>query len=480
MNQTVFMPNPRATLGPGGQPPPNPPPPPIPPEGDHDDHHAPKGLVGYLPWLWGAGFAVVALLAGWITFSVIFGAAPDLGSHKKNGSAAIGSEQAAFDALMPPSRSATVSLPAKASLEVALRTAGASAEDAKAAFDAAAKAGPQAGPSDSARDLVVLFSGTSEKLAGYALRATPQAYLYGNRTAQGTWVARLVASAPIESIVRADGVIETSFADDARKAGAPDALIEKYAEVFSFDLDFQRTVAKGDRFEMVFRRQADLAGRTLGASEILFMSYRKGEDAPFEYYQFTGDDDKTDWYNREGGSARKTFMRTPLNGARITSAYGFRRHPILGYSKLHAGVDFGAPVGTPIFATADGKVFVAHFSQSYGNVVYICHEGDAEGQIHSRYAHMTGFAPGIANGAQITQGTTIGYLGSTGRSTGPHLHFELRRNCTADNAASPPIDPMTLTSNNTTKLLQGAELVRFEAERDRIDGWRRGAPSAAR
>jgi murein DD-endopeptidase MepM/ murein hydrolase activator NlpD len=421
----------------------------------------------------------VALAAGWGTWTLVSGLGQG-GGATSVASAPEGSAQAAFDALTPRTRAVTATLAANSGLEAALVAAGASAEDAKAAFAAASGLGPEAGPSTSARDMTLLFAGEPERLAGLSLRATPQAYLYANRTTAGTWKARLVASAPIETVVRADGVIETSFAEDARKAGAPQELIEKYAEVFSFDLDFQRMVGPGDRFEMVFRRQADLAGRTLGVSEILFMSYRKGEDPPLEYYRFTGDDDKTDWYARDGGSARKTFMRTPLNGARLTSAFGFRKHPILGYSKLHAGVDFGAPVGTPIFATADGTVMAARYSESFGNVVYMCHEGDAEGPIHSRYAHMTGFAPGIAAGVEVKQGTTIGYLGSTGRSTGPHLHFELRRNCTADNAASPPMDPMTLTSNATTKLLQGAELVRFEAERDRIDGWRRGAPSAAR
>ncbi len=225
-------------------------------------------------------------------------------------------------------------------------------------------------------------------------------------------------------MTRAGGSIENSLFLSARNAGVPTKTILDLIRIFSYDVDFQREIQAGDSFEVYFERFVDDAGRPLKEGEIQWASMTlSGEKIAL--YQFkTSDDGFTDYYNEKGHSVRKTLMRTPIDGARLTSRFGKRKHPILGYTKMHKGADFGAPPGTPIMAAGNGVIEMAGRNGGYGNYVRIRHTSEYK----TAYAHMKGFAKGIRNGSRVKQGQIIGYVGSTGRSTGPHLHYEVHKN----------------------------------------------------
>tara|TARA_R110002095_G_scaffold93944_2_gene81814 strand:- start:2936 stop:4393 length:1458 start_codon:yes stop_codon:yes gene_type:complete len=224
--------------------------------------------------------------------------------------------------------------------------------------------------------------------------------------------------------VRAGGVIQSSLFLSAAQAGIPTKTIVDLIRIFSYDVDFQREIQPGDSFEVYFERFADEDGRVLKDGAILWASMTlSGKE--YSVYRFrTSDDGFTDYYNAQGQSVKKTLMRTPIDGARLTSGFGKRKHPTLGYTKMHRGVDFGARSGTPIMAAGNGIVEMAARNGGYGNYVRIRHNNEYK----TAYAHMKKFGKGIRKGSRVKQGQIIGYVGSTGRSTGPHLHYEVHRN----------------------------------------------------
>ena len=184
---------------------------------------------------------------------------------------------------------------------------------------------------------------------------------------------------------------------------------------------------------------------------------------PVRRYRYTPKSGVTDYFDEKGQSVRKTLMRTPIDGARLSSGYGMRKHPILGYSRMHKGVDFAAPRGTPIYAAGDGVVEMAGRNGGYGNYVRLRHTGSYK----TAYAHMRGFAKGIRAGVRVKQGQVIGYVGTTGRSTGPHLHYEVM----VDNKQTNPRS-IKLPSGET---LKGADLKAYEVARQDIDRRREAA-----
>ncbi len=251
--------------------------------------------------------------------------------------------------------------------------------------------------------------------------------------------------------VRAGGVIDDSFYLTAVRAGVPQPIILATIHILSFDVDFQREIQPGDRFEVYFERYFDAEGRAVKDGEVLSTSLiqKGGERA---YYRYTPSDDGIpDYFDAEGHSVKKTLMRTPIDGARLTSRFGRRRHPILGYSRMHRGIDFGAPTGTPIMAAGSGRVEAAGWNGSYGRYLRIRHTG----AFKTAYAHLSKFARGIRRGGRVKQGQIIGYVGSTGRSTGPHLHYEVHRN-------GRQINPLSVRLP-TGRKLKGKELARFKA-----------------
>ena len=269
---------------------------------------------------------------------------------------------------------------------------------------------------------------------------------------------RPAAAAPEEGGFRLyDSLYETALKQDM-----PKPLIDTLVRVFGNDVDFQRSVTGGDSFDAFYTDGDDDGGR----SDLLYASITVHNET-FRYYRFvTPDDNAVDFYDENGRSVRKFLMRSPVPNAQMTSGFGLRFHPILGYSRPHTGVDWAAPIGTPILAAGSGTVLKAERSSSYGNHVEIQH---ANGYI-TTYSHMTGFARGIADGVRVRQGQVVGYLGQTGLATGPHLHYEVIVN-------GHFVDPMRVKLARTREM-DGKVLADFKRERDRIDGLMAGAPNA--
>jgi murein DD-endopeptidase MepM/ murein hydrolase activator NlpD len=295
------------------------------------------------------------------------------------------------------------------------------------------------------------------QLTGIAFRSEPGASVTANRTTAGGFAAREVLMPLTFEITRIAASVETSLYASALAHGATDREIAALADAFSYDVDFQRDVRPGDEFELVFERFYDDEGNTVRTGDLLFVALdsRRG---PRAFYQFLAPgDSRPDWYDAEGKSARKFLMRTPINGARLSSGYGMRRHPILGYSRMHRGTDFAAPTGTPILAAGDGTIIRAGRYGGYGNYVRIRHANGYE----TAYAHMSRYARGVRAGVRVRQGQVIGYVGTTGRSTGPHLHYEVLRR-------GRQINPINLRVANGRNLT-GRALELFQIERARID-----------
>ena len=220
--------------------------------------------------------------------------------------------------------------------------------------------------------------------------------------------------------------------------------------IIGYDIDFQREVHPGDHFGMLYESFQDERGADVKTGVVLMAEF-DGAALSKTFYRYTpSDDGRVDYFDATGQSAKKFLMKTPINGARLSSGYGMRRHPILGYKRMHAGLDFKAGYGAPIFAATNGVVAYAGRKGGYGNFVQINHGGG----IATGYAHMSRIA--ASPGQRVRQGQIIGYVGSTGLSTGPHLHYEVFRN-------GAPVNPAGFTFT-TTSQLAGADLARFRAK----------------
>ena len=220
------------------------------------------------------------------------------------------------------------------------------------------------------------------------------------------------------------GTINSSLYKSAVKLGMPEKTLFEMVRLLGFSVDFQREIRKGDSFEVMFTKQIDLIeNKVIDTKPINFVSIiLSGHELNFfEYkdkYGFSG------YYDENGKSSKRTIMKTPINGARLSSKYGSRRHPVLGYTKMHRGVDFAAPRGTPVFAAGDGIVEKAGWNGSYGRYIRIRHTGTYK----TAYAHLSGINKKVKTGKRVSQGKIIGYVGSSGRSTGAHLHYEVLLN----------------------------------------------------
>lgn len=271
---------------------------------------------------------------------------------------------------------------------------------------------------------------------------------------------------PTPFIVR--GSIETSLYEDAQQLGAEDQQVVDFAQVFAYDIDFQREVHPGDEFEIVFDVLMDERGNVIRRGDVLYAAL-DGRAVSKSFYRFTTPDENvTDYFQANGESSTKFLMKTPINGARLSSRFGNRRHPISGYTRLHKGTDFAAPTGTPIYAAGNGVVERASRYGGYGHYVRIRHQKGYK----TAYAHMSRYGAGIRAGRSVRQGQIIGYVGSTGASTGPHLHYEVYKN-------GRPVDAMRLKLPTGRKLAMDPEIFEvFAVERDRIDAIRGITPDA--
>ena len=249
--------------------------------------------------------------------------------------------------------------------------------------------------------------------------------------------------------------IKNNLYSAAINSGVEPNIIVNFARIFGFEVDFQRDIRKGDWFEILYERFEDDNSVVQDTGKIIYASmFVNGEE--INLYNFK---DETDigFYDIKGKSIVKSLMKTPINGARLSSSFGMRKHPILGYNKMHRGTDFAAPSGTPIMASGAGTITRARWCGGGGNCVKIKHNSTYE----TIYAHMKNFAKGIKEGRRVKQGQIIGYVGSTGLSTGPHLHYEVIVNGKKVNSQK-----LKLPSG---KILKGKERESFELERIKID-----------
>ena len=252
-----------------------------------------------------------------------------------------------------------------------------------------------------------------------------------------------------------ENVIKNNLYTSAINANInPDAIIE-FARIFGFEIDFQRDIRKNDYFRIVYEKYFDETGKFIKSGSILYalMSVNGRE---ISLYKF-GSDKEYGYFDINGKSVEKALMKTPINGARLSSPFGMRKHPILGYNKKHLGTDFAAPMGTPIMASGSGTITRAKWCGGGGNCIKIKHNSTYE----TIYAHMQSFAKGMKVGKKVRQGQIIGYVGSTGMSTGPHLHYEVIVNGKKVNSQT-----LKLPSG---KVLKNEERKQFEIHRIKMD-----------
>ena len=245
----------------------------------------------------------------------------------------------------------------------------------------------------------------------------------------------------------------------ARRASLPNSVTDRLIRLFSWDVDFQRDIRRGDRFETLYEEVTLEKDESQVKGELVYAGLTLRGNL-IDAYLFSPDGGLRTYYDSEGRSLRKFLLRTPIDGARLSSHFGKRRHPVLGYTKMHKGTDFAAPRGTPIYAGGSGRIEKAERYGGYGNYIRIRHSDTWS----TAYAHMHKFAKGMRPGARVRQGQVIGYVGTTGRSTGNHLHYEVLKN-------GKQVNPMKMKQPPATKLA-GADLKAFEKERARIDAMR--------
>tara|TARA_Y100000591_G_scaffold51441_1_gene39669 strand:+ start:223 stop:1575 length:1353 start_codon:yes stop_codon:yes gene_type:complete len=249
--------------------------------------------------------------------------------------------------------------------------------------------------------------------------------------------------------------IKNNLYNSAVDAKIEPNIIVEFARIFGFEVDFQRDIRKGDWFEIYYEKFEDDNGKVKDTGKIIYASmFVNGEEINLYNFNYKNN---VEYYDIKGKSITKSLMKTPINGARLSSSFGMRKHPILGYNKMHKGTDFAAPSGTPIMASGSGTVTRARWCGGGGNCVKIKHNSTYE----TVYAHMKSFAKGVREGKKVKQGQIIGYVGSTGLSTGPHLHYEVIVNGKKVNSQR-----LKLPSG---KILKGQERNEFEIERIKID-----------
>jgi len=289
------------------------------------------------------------------------------------------------------------------------------------------------------------------RLIGLSMRTSPSSTLTVSRTFDGALKLRELEEEVREETKVACGQMNGSFYESVANVGGTPRVISDAAKLFSHKIDFSRDIRDGDKFCLVFDRKVTESGRTIEAGDLEYAEV-KGQ----RFYGFERDG-KVQFFDEAGKNIKGFLLRTPVDGARITSTFGARRHPVLGYNRAHKGVDFGAGHGTPILAAGDGVVLEARRWAGYGNWLRIRHAGKWD----TGYAHISRYAPGIRPGMRVRQGQVVAYVGSTGLSTGPHLHYEVWLNGQRVNPIGAKVPQGTI--------LGGGELAAFKAKKSRID-----------
>ena len=298
-------------------------------------------------------------------------------------------------------------------------------------------------------------SAPSKLLTAISLQPDVESKIEVQRANDGSYSTEEIKQELTKGYARAAGEINNSLFIDAAQAGVPVPIIVEMIRMFSYSVDFQREIHPGDKFEVYFDRKLDTTGAAVKSGDISYASLTiLGK--PHKLWRYKSTDGTWDYFDENGRSMKKFLMKTPIDGARISSSFGSRKHPILGYTKFHSGVDFAAPRGTPIYAAGNGKIEIAGWVRGYGNFVRIKHANGYE----TGYGHMNGFAKGMRPGVTVRQGQVIGYVGTTGRSTGPHLHYEI-------SVRGKKVNPLGVKVPTGTTLA-GADLKKYKATRASI------------
>jgi murein DD-endopeptidase MepM/ murein hydrolase activator NlpD len=295
--------------------------------------------------------------------------------------------------------------------------------------------------------------GQEAQLVSLSLHDGPAHTLRLSRTFDGALKLREMEEKIRGETVAADGSIEDSLYESAEKLGASPQITAEVVKLFAHKLDFQRDIQPGDDFKLVFDRKVTESGKLVESGDLQY-----AELHGVKFYRFERPHGDVEYFDETGKNIKGFLLRTPVDGAHITSLFGMRKHPILGYTRAHQGIDFGAPTGTPIYAAGDGVVVEAGRKGGYGNWVRIHHTGAWD----TAYGHISRFAPGIHPGVHVRQGQVIAYVGATGLATGPHLHYEIWEHGARVNPLSAKVPQGTV--------LAGRELARFKAVKAHIDG----------
>ncbi len=292
---------------------------------------------------------------------------------------------------------------------------------------------------------------------------TPEEKIIINRGADKSYSAKKIAVKLDRHINKFYGVIKNSLFEDGVKSGISPNTMMQMINLYGYDVDFQRDIHDGDKFEMLVESFYDEEGKKVKDGNVLYSSLTL-QDKPIEIYMHKVGN-QIEYFDGKGNSVRKSLLRTPINGARISSGFGMRRHPVLGYSKMHKGTDFAAPTGTPIFAAGAGTITYYGVKGGYGNYVQIRHNPEYS----TAYGHASKFNKKFKVGSKVKQGDVVAYVGTTGRSTGPHLHFEVIYK-------GQQINPAKVKATSGIRLA-GKELKSFLATKNEIDRYRKNVPN---
>lgn len=292
---------------------------------------------------------------------------------------------------------------------------------------------------------------------------SPEQQIVVSRKEGGEYDAREVQIKLLRYVSRYFGTLKNGLFVDGVEAGISPTSMMNMINLYSYDVDFQRDVRGGDKFEMLVESFYSEDGKKIKDGNVLFSSLTL-QNRKIDIYMHKVDG-KIEYFDSKGNSVRKSLLRTPINGARVSSSFGMRRHPILGYSRMHKGTDFAASTGTPILAAGSGTITYFGVKGGYGNFVQIKHNADYS----TAYGHASRFNKKFRVGSQVKQGDVVAYVGTTGRSTGPHLHFELLYKGTQ-------INPAKVKTTSGLRL-SGKELARFEADKSEIDKYRKNIPN---
>ena len=307
-------------------------------------------------------------------------------------------------------------------------------------------------------DQIIQFSidKTNDKINEFYFQVSNTQKIYLKRNLKDDVFDKEILSIKLdkETIYKEDIILESLY-NSAIVQKIPANTIIEFAGIYGFQVDFQRDIRKGDKFQVMYEIFLNEKKEIVETGKILFSNLKlSGQDNTLYYFDFEGSEGH---YDKNGKSVKKALMKTPINGARLSSSFGMRKHPIDGYNKMHRGTDFAAPMGTPIMASGDGVIKKAGWCGGGGNCVKIRHNSTYQ----TVYAHMSKFARGIKVGVRVKQGQTIGYVGSTGKSTGPHLHYEVIVNGKKVNSQK-----LKLPSG---KILKNKERKLFETQKIKLD-----------